>query len=61
MQPMLDFLIHTFTRTTHWFRYHEIKQDVPLKVMQIIESNGAELAFPTSTLHIYSGEGCVGN
>lgn len=48
----LDFFIYTFTRTTEWVRYHEIKQDVLLKILQIIEGHGASCAFPTSTLHI---------
>ncbi len=50
----LDFFIYTFTKTTDWIRFHEIKQDVLLKVLEIIESHGAEAAFPTSTLHIAS-------
>ena len=48
----LDFFIYTFTKTTNWIMFHEIKQDVLLKVLTIIEKNGAESAFPTSTLHI---------
>ncbi len=48
----LDFFIYTFTKTTNWIRFHEIKQDVLLKVLAVIESHGAETAFPTSTLHI---------
>ena len=48
----LDFFVYTFTKTTDWVRYHEIKQDILLKIINIIESNGAECAFPTSTLHI---------
>ncbi|QKX18127.1 mechanosensitive ion channel family protein [Microbulbifer sp. YPW1] len=48
----LDFFIYTFTRTTEWVRYHEIKQDVLLKILKIIEARGASCAFPTSTLHI---------
>lgn len=48
----LDFFIYTFTKTTDWVRYHEIKQDVLLKILQIIDSHGASCAFPTSTLHI---------
>ncbi|MFQ5660434.1 MAG: mechanosensitive ion channel family protein [Gammaproteobacteria bacterium] len=51
----LDFFIYTFTRTTEWIRYHEIKQDVMLKIIDIIERHGAECAFPTSTLHIATG------
>lgn len=48
----LDFFIYTFTHTTNWVEYHQIKQDVLLKVADIIEARGAEVAFPTSTLHI---------
>ena len=48
----LDFLIYTFTKTTKWVDYHEIKQDVLLKVLDIIEEQGAECAFPTSTVHM---------
>ena len=48
----LNFFIYTFTKTKEWVRYHEIKQDVLLKVAEIIERHGAEIAFPTRTLHI---------
>lgn len=48
----LDFFVYTFTRTTVWTEFHEIKQDVLLKINDIIISHGAEIAFPTSTLHI---------
>ncbi len=50
----LDFFIYTFTRTTDWVKYHEIKQDVLLKIMDIIHECGADCAFPTRTLHIDS-------
>lgn len=48
----LNFLIYTFTKTKVWVRYHEVKQDVLLKVAEIIERHGAEIAFPTRTLHV---------
>lgn len=48
----LDFFIYTFTKTVVWEHYHEVKQDVLLKVAAIIETHGAEIAFPTRTLHI---------
>ena len=48
----LDFFIYTFTRTTVWARYNEIKQDVLLKILDIIAAHGAEVAFPTSTIHL---------
>ena len=48
----LDFFVYTFTKTTEWIRFHEIKEDVMLKILEIIEQHGAESAFPTSTIHI---------
>ena len=51
----LDFFIYAFTKTTKWVDYHQIKQDVLLKVLDIIEEQGAECAFPTSTVHMADG------
>ena len=51
----LDFFIYTFTKTTNWVAYHGIKEDVLLKVFAIIRELGAEIAFPTSTLHLPGG------
>ena len=48
----LDFFVYTFTRTTGWIRFHEIKEDVMLKILDIIEGHGAESAFPTSTVYL---------
>ncbi len=48
----VDFFIYTFTKTTQWIPYHEIKQDILLKVSDVIASHGAEIAFPTSTVHL---------
>jgi len=48
----VDFFIYAFTKTTKWVEFHTIKQDVMLKVAEIVERNAAEIAFPTSTLHL---------
>ena len=48
----LDFFIYTFTKTTDWVRFHEIKQDVMAKVIAIVAEHGAEFAFPTQTIHL---------
>lgn len=48
----LDFFIYTFTKTTNWIRFHEVKEDVLFKVAKIVEEAGAEIAFPTQTLHL---------
>lgn len=50
----LEFFIYTFTKTTQWVQYHEIKQDVLMKIMNIVHQHGAEFAFPTRTLHLVS-------
>ena len=52
----LDFFIYTFTKTTNWEKYHIIKQDILLKILKIIADNGAEVAFPTSTIHLAQSE-----
>ncbi|HCM04505.1 MAG TPA: mechanosensitive ion channel protein MscS [Oceanospirillales bacterium] len=50
----LEFFIYTFTKTTNWIEYHHIKQDVMLKILNIIHSHDADCAFPTRTLHVES-------
>ena len=52
----LDILVYTFTKTIVWTEYHEVKQDVLLKIGEIIERHGAEIAFPTQTLHLRGEE-----
>lgn len=48
----LDFFVYTFTKTTDWIKFHEVKQDVLLKILAIVEGLGAEMAYPTSTIHL---------
>jgi MscS family membrane protein len=48
----LDFFIYTFTKTTNWIYFHEVKQDILLKVLAIINEEGAQTAYPTSTIHL---------
>jgi len=50
----LDFFIYTFTKTKNWIQYHEVKQDVLLKVAGIIARHSAQIAFPTQTVYIES-------
>lgn len=52
----LDIMIYTFTKTTVWTEYHHIKQEVLLRMGDIIARHGAEMAFPTQTLHVHSAE-----
>lgn len=50
----VDFMVYTFTRVTNWVNYQAVKQDVLLRIADIIAAHGAEIAFPTRTLHIES-------
>ncbi len=47
----LDIMIYTFTKTTDWVNFHVVKQDVLLQIGEIINRHGAQIAFPTQTLH----------
>lgn len=50
----LDFFIYTFTKTTEWVYFHKVKQDILLKVLDVVAKHNAEVAYPTSTIHIDS-------
>ncbi|MCL9780113.1 mechanosensitive ion channel family protein [Vibrio sp. S4M6] len=48
----LDIMVYTFTKTVNWIRYQEVKQDVMLKILEVIHSHGADIAFPTQTIRV---------
>ena len=51
----LDFFVYCYTRTKQWAEYHRVKQDVLLRILAIVDRHGAEVAFPTSTVHVPGG------
>lgn len=46
----LNIMVYTFTKTTLWAKFQDIQQDVFLKILDIIEQNDAQCAFPTTTI-----------
>lgn len=50
----LNFFIYALTKTVAWVRFHEVKQDVLLQALDIVHKHGADVAFPTQTLHMHS-------
>ena len=48
----LDFFVYTFTKTVVWEEFHAIKQEILFSIADIIGGHGAEIAFPTQTLHM---------
>lgn len=48
----LDFFVYTFTKTTDWLEYHQIKQKVLLQILDIILAHDADVAYPTTTVKL---------
>jgi len=48
----IDFFVYTFTETTDWIDFHQVKQEILLNISDIIISEGAEVAFPTTTIDL---------
>ncbi len=48
----LGIFIYTFTNTSDWEKYLEIREDINLKIMQIVKDAGSDFAFPSQTLYI---------
>jgi MscS family membrane protein len=45
----LNFFVYAFTKTTVWVDFHQIKEEILLKILHIIHADGA---FPTQGLQI---------
>jgi MscS family membrane protein len=50
----LNIFIYTFTKTANWAKYLEIREDVNLKIMKIVEDNGSSFAFPSQSIYVES-------
>jgi len=48
----VDFFIYCMTHTVNWQRYHRVKQDVLLKIGEIVAQHGGAMAFPTRTIEV---------
>ncbi|HYW92433.1 MAG TPA: mechanosensitive ion channel family protein [Gammaproteobacteria bacterium] len=56
----LNIVIYCFTRTIDWSEYKDVKEDLLLKIADIVLGHGAEFAFPTQTVHVPDGLGVSG-
>ncbi len=50
----LGILIYAFAARSEWKSYLEIREDLNLKIMEIVERHGASFAFPSQSLYIES-------
>jgi MscS family membrane protein len=52
----IDIEVYCFTTETTRFGFLTVKQELAEKIIKIVDKHGAEMAFPTRTIHIASGE-----
>ncbi len=45
-------MVYCFTTTTVWGEYLDAREDVCLKIMDIVEELGLEIAFPSTTVYL---------
>ncbi len=48
----LSIFIYCFTNTADWAKYLEIREDINLKIMEIIQRHGSDFAFPSESVYI---------
>jgi MscS family membrane protein len=51
-ESSVDFFVYTFTKTTDWVQFHQIKQQLLILIADIIASNHAEFSYPVHRLQI---------
>jgi len=52
----IDILVYCFTKTTDWNEWLKVKEDVMYKMMEILEENDLEFAFPSLSVYQESEE-----
>jgi MscS family membrane protein len=50
----LSLFCYFFTNTTVWAEYLSVREDINLKMMKIVEQNGAGFAFPSQSIYVES-------
>ena len=50
----LSLFCYFFTSTTVWSEYLSVREDINLKIMKIVETNGAGFAFPSQSVYVES-------
>lgn len=48
----INILLYCFTKTTNWLRWLEIKEELLLKIKDIVEAAGTDFAFPSQSLYV---------
>lgn len=48
----LNIFIYFFANTSNWLEYIQIKHDINLRIMDIVEKNGSSFAFPSRSIYV---------
>lgn len=48
----INIMVYCFSKTVIWGEFLDVKQDVMLKIMDIVEQNGLNFAFPSQSIYI---------
>jgi MscS family membrane protein len=48
----LNIFIYTFTHTSNWATYLDIREEIHLKIIEIVEKNGSGFAFPSQSIYV---------
>ncbi|QCQ71422.1 mechanosensitive ion channel family protein [Citrobacter sp. TBCP-5362] len=51
-ESSLNIMVYCFSKTTEWEAWLAVQQDVYLKIIDIVQANGADFAFPSQTLYL---------
>jgi MscS family membrane protein len=51
----LEILLYTFTKSTTLVAFQMVQHDIFLKIIDIVHKKGAQIAFPTTTMHVPDG------
>ncbi len=51
-ESSIDMLVQAFTVTNDWAEFLKIKEDLAVKIIEIVESNNAGFAFPSQSLYL---------
>lgn len=52
----LDIFLYFFTKTTNWQKHLETREDINLKIMDILKDLGLKVAFPSRSIYIENPE-----
>jgi MscS family membrane protein len=51
-ESSLELQLYCFTSTTVWTDFLDIREQLLLRIMELVQSHGLQMAFPTRTIHM---------